>query len=56
MYGTSFIGEKDEMEEKEEEFLKNGQNMENSEKKMSDREGEKVQSDAEEGNDYGRLQ
>ena len=56
MYGISLIGEKDKMEEKEDEFLKDKLNMEIVEKELSDGEGEKVQSDEQEGDEHGQLQ
>ena len=42
--------------EEEDEFLKSDLNMENVQRDLSDREGEKVQSDEEEGYEYGQLQ
>lgn len=49
---TSFIGEKDKMEEEEDKFLRNYINKENVEKELSDGGEQEVQSD-EQGDEYG---
>ena len=57
MHVTSLVGEKEKMEEKEDEFLKSDFKMENVEKELSDREGEhKVQADEQDADECGQLQ